>query len=596
MPSLRATQLDLDGFQPFMSAVLLKSLTTKSNRALAEALINEAGASIRTRGNTIRHVLDGPSVNRRGAFYVSCVVYSEEAPPSWDSRASSFSDKRHHVALAVVRGTRAALIASDNGMRAAMLTAIHSAKKVPRQEAFQAFVGTQARTVWLDGTHASTTVKPDKKVLMGTSLEDALDPLGDHSYQLSSVRSKVPIAGSKTLGVSPGAARVWMSRTASLSTLLGQVGALFDRLDSPPSQPTARFKFLSQPVSGTIGVHDAYELAVLPSLLFDPDPNAPPGALDRAHEWAYEAAFRVTSVPNSPNFAIDVTLGTTSLGQLDVWVAIQPSGQVTLSAGSWTPIDANLQALRDECQNYLLDTAQTKIYYDSGHTVTEGQCFEGGYTEQVADWTFKNLVGFEIGKEKPDPAGGQTLAQAVAAGGGTSLFGYVKQVMFPTGWLASDDGAGEVGDFVHVDPVSGKVTLVHVKASSKDEAARQVSVADYEVVVAQAVKNVRHLDKDNLIRALQESRNRQMAIATWRDGALVSRDDFIAIVQALPARFSREVIVLQPRLSRAEHDACVNGTATNDRVKRFQQLNALVLAGRLAAMAVGATFEIFAAQ
>lgn len=66
MPLLRATKLDLDNFQPFMSAVLLEGLSTKSDRALA----------------------------------------------------ASFRDKRPQVARTVFRGTRAALIASDNCMRA----------------------------------------------------------------------------------------------------------------------------------------------------------------------------------------------------------------------------------------------------------------------------------------------------------------------------------------------------------------------------------------------------------------------------------------------------------------------------------------------
>src|SRR5204863_232813 len=66
-----------------------------------------------------------------------------------------------------------------------------------------------------------------------------------------------------------------------------------------------------------------------------------------------------------------------------------------------------------------------------------------------------------------------------------------------TSWLACNDGSREIADFIHLArPVGAlaRLTLIHVKPSSSDSAARQISLGDYELVVSQAVKNLRFLE------------------------------------------------------------------------------------------------------
>ena len=69
-----------------------------------------------------------------------------------------------------------------------------------------------------------------------------------------------------------------------------------------------------------------------------------------------------------------------------------------------------------------------------------------------------------------------------------------------TGWLVCDDGAMESADFIHLDEASEvpELTLIHVKGSGSKVEERGISVSDYEVVVGQAVKNLRHLDRVHL--------------------------------------------------------------------------------------------------
>ena len=135
------------------------------------------------------------------------------------------------------------------------------------------------------------------------------------------------------------------------------------------------------------------------------------------------------------------------------------------------------------------------------------------------------------------------------------------------------------------------VTLIHAKASNTAARDRQVSVSNYEVVVGQAIKNLRHLERITLADALQKGQRKQIAGAVWHD-ALRQRDrrGIIARAKAITGAYRRHLIVLQPQLTRAERDACASGRATAGRIMRMKQLDTLMLGAQLSAAAVGATF------
>jgi hypothetical protein len=154
----------------------------------------------------------------------------------------------------------------------------------------------------------------------------------------------------------------------------------------------------------------------------------------------------------------------------------------------------------------------------SGHTVMQGRCYAAGFTDQHFAWTFEPMAGFEIDREKPKFSKTSPLADNIGLSTDRSLFGLVKRRLFPKGWLACDDGSMELADFIHVDPDNAIVTLIHVKASETKKPDRTVSVADYEIVVSQAVKNVRHLDRRNLETELRNGKGKKIGAAVWKDG------------------------------------------------------------------------------
>jgi hypothetical protein len=563
-----------------------------SNRQLAEALIAEADLRVISTSSTNRTKLSGASVNKQGDFFIGSIFYKEATSPAWDPELR-FKDVTHHFAWIVVRGKRAALIASDSAMRQSIQSALRSASVISRDDAFAAFVGNKARAAWLNGTHAQTDVKPESKVLMGTAIEEALDPLGDHSFHLSALRSQpaIPTLRSRTLGVALSSGRVWSVRAQSLADLLSDVGALFDRLDAP-SVPSASYDFLSQPVSGLVNVRNAYSVSVLPTALLDPSGDGVGAAeLTRAQDWAYETKYRVTAALNA-DFNVQVTHRGTDIGTLGVHPTSSGS-RITLARTGWQPLDPAMDDLRSEAERYLLDVKQVKVHYDSGHAISGGECYRGGFVDQLVEWRWENFTGWDIDSEKPTP--NPTLEAAIGLPADKSLFGFVVHT-YQLGWLACDDGSGEVGDFVHIDPANKKVTLIHAKAASSKSPNRSFSVSDYDLVIAQSIRNIRHLDKEQLLKSLRRSAGRAIADATWHNGVRVTRTSFIDEVAKMGASFSKELVILQPQLTQQKHAACLAPSVSPSTSLRFKQINSLVQGAAMAAFGAGASFIAYASQ
>lgn len=582
--------------KPFLAAVLLVS-EGKKDIQLAKNLLSELRTFIdSTESISNRTIVKQLDVRQFGSVFVGTILYCEEKVPAWLTNEAYHDKSFHHVTVAA-KGKWAALVSSDTSTRPAMLRNIKGAKPISRQ-ATQPFVGPEARTLWLNGIHASTHAKADSKTLMGTALEYALDPLGDQTYAMSAIRSIPEIKGindsakpRKVIGVSPSASRVWIGRSASWDNFVGELNAIFEHMNIPVSADN-RYGFLSQPLLCKEGIGKAYELAILPRELLDSE--APETSdLEDAHNWAYEARFDVTGDQQGMNFEVAVRFANQALGSVPAEVELDASGKVSLSLGDWNPKDRKLRKQRATCARYLRDPRQIKVYYNTGHALADGYCFAAGFTDQVAAWTPLDLQTYSVDKEKPALNGGP-LAAAIGGAGDNSLFGYVQKVLCREGWLACDDGAMEVGDFIHWN--RGELTLVHVKGAGSSASDRTVSVSDFEIVVSQGIKNIRHFDKQKLITALKAGQKKSIAAATWKDGKPTTRGKFIEEIQSLPANVPRNLMILQPRLTVAELEACANRTASADRVQRFKQLNALVLSAQLSAMAVGAKLVVFAAE
>ncbi len=588
---------DLAQLRPFIAPVFLEAVGPLRDAALLTRLMNDVKViAKRNSSSTTRRILFTSPVDETESHFYQAIIYREKTTPAWSTR-SPVEDEGHELIIISVRGKIATICASDGSMRDRLVKDIKSCRRISR-ERLNAFVGGAAKALWLNGVHTPTASKADTKAITGTALEYALDPLGDQTYYYNAVRSVPEIVGllkagkKAVIGAAPGGARIWVRRAESWDDFKRVMAILIDHAvngviaDNP-------FSSLSQPIDNGVDIKDAYGLSVAPGELLSEDTVAE-AAYEIARRWAFDADFEVTALVG-PSLSAVVSLDSDAIGTAEISVTIDDG--IASTAVAWTNVVAGKVAQRAECESFLANAERIKIYYDSGHTIAQGRCYVGGYSDQPFDWDFRSFAGYEVNREKPEVPAGSTLAAAIGENNEKSLFAYVLEKMFvddqgsAKGWLASDDGSMELADFIHIDPNDRVVTLVHVKASSWDTPDRGAKPGDYELVVAQAIKNLRHLDRRNLHDEMKKGKGKKIGSAVWLDGVRqANRDGFLAAAKKLPRSHRTVLVVLQPSVTKMERDKCLADKAPPTYAMRMRQIDTLLLSARASALACGASF------
>ncbi len=606
-------------YRPYLSALLGKATGRLRNGAAANRLARLVEAALPLIGAV--PPVAGPRAAsvprpaaRHGGLWITTLTYRQVTTPAWAvsvAGAAAPQDISEHLVVIASKGDRTAVCGSDTSIYGALQRAMRPDFSIlPHADMEAAFVGAEAKAIWMSGVHARTAVKPTAKTLMGEALEYALDPLGDQTFYFSAMRSRVayPIGGAvqeKVIGVAPGQGRVWVGRPSDWTAFVTELEAVMDHAAAPGRARSVLFDALARTVPFA-GVGLPESVAVAPPDLFS-EAEVEPNARETAVRWAYEVGLVCT--PTGP---LGLTLAATWQGLPlgDLAIDIVPGGDKHELDGRWlttprhaTPaIAAEQDAMREDALRLVLEKAWLRIYFDTGEVLAGGRLFRPRFRDALFVYTPRNFAGYDVDVEKPAHTKAWPLVRAIAgldANGNrdTSLFAWVVEKMFldargvPYGWLASDDGSMEFADFVHIDDVNNIVTLVHVKAANAT-GPRHVSVSAFEVVVSQAIKNLRHLDHVHLHEALHRGQKKKIARAVWRDGVRqINRAGIIRAALGLPSGYTKRLVVLQPQLTEAERLDCENKVATPKRLDTKARLDTLLNGARLTAMAVEAEFE-----
>lgn len=546
-----------------------------------------------------RNLLRESQVTVSGDLYTVTIEYNYQSEPAW-APSGTYTDLVHHLLVISVKGSLSSICASETIIRQRITRKLTLARPISRQEIVTGFVGDEAKALWLDGIHTRSDAKPDAKTLMGRALEFAIDPLGDQTYAFKAVRSRVRLtlsngAVNQIIGASPDEAHLWLNRPKTWGDFVADTEMLLDvAAAAVTNPPTIRFPSLAQAENSLNFVADAYEITVAPPELLAEDTD--PDFKRIAAQWAYGIEFTLTPTAG-PDLTATVIFEKIVLGNVSI-APVFTNDRITLNV-VWIFQPAHGASRRAEFDTIVKEYNWLKIYYSSGHTISGGMCFRSTYTDQwFPDWKFIDLTNYDVTREKPIILANSTLGNSIgmptATGGpDDSLFGYCHDT-FNNGWLASDDGSMELADFVHIDDTSHRVTLIHAKGASSQQASREVSASKYEVVIGQAVKNLRHLERKSLADALDAGRTHLIADAVWHNGnRQLDRSGLIARVRALPSNYPKRVIILQPQLTRTEHNNCITSGVSSRRGLKMKQLNTLLLAARLSMNAVGADLEVW---
>ncbi len=522
----------------------------------------------------------------------------ERRTPAWTTR-SDVIDQIHHLALVAELDRHVAFYCSDGAIKNLFVEAVRSAetsegfarlKRVPPPELNRAFMVGRVTALWLAGLHTPVSIKADGKHVNGSDLVDSLDPLSDWSYTFSAARCRSD-GKARSVGVSPKKGSAWRGRSKDWKAYREGVSALLSQLAAAEGNPNpSPIPVLATEATDFSGVERPFDVALQPPE-FVADPSTDEVAREEAEYWAHEASFQIVAV-DGHEFDVACFRERAHLGDVRVSPSFDEHGEFQIEVAGLGTAGAVDGGEYEQMVTHLQRTEFLKVRYESGHTISDNRLFSVEWQDAPFNgYEWATFSGFDICKEKPSSLDPSTV------GSEDSLFCWIRtnpaqatgSDLTGTGWLCCDDGSAEVADFVHM--AEGALSLVHVKASDTDSTSREIAVTAFEIVVTQAIKNLRHLAIPSLTEGLIKGVNRAVSPLVWHNGALSTREAFVRELQATGPSLRRKVVVVQPRLLRSAYDSA-RGSSDRGNGLRLRQLDTLLLAADQACRAMGAEFSV----
>lgn len=590
--------LRFSDLQPYKSFVLARMREGRSVSSVVASILDDIAALFQLSGSGGRRLVTRGDPETAGELRVGFLHYIEEQKVTWAADHAALSDRLNHLALVCRRHRHVALYFSDAGWHPAVLRRLRreadggfgALEPIPRGILNAAFVTGEARTLWLSGTHARTSVKADSKILSGIDLRDALDPLGDQSYAFTAARAVSMLDNRRTpVGVSPGRGGVWLGTTKDWTEFVRTTTALLRHVESVTKPEEAPLPVLAVPAGDASALGSPFDLAILPPELLSDDPSVDPDHRRELELWAERASFRVIDVSGT-GLTAEISVDGDLLGTVELTIDAGDPERVRLTANG-EPARGETRELHARALQACRKPQWVKVWYESGHTLSDGRLYAVRHRDlPFLGFAWVDFDGFDAGREKPEP-----LSEV---GRQDSLFCWVQgNWPLPTagtrrrgrGWLACDDGAMEIADFLHLD-LDGDVpvlTLLHVKSAGKTTGGEGISVSCFEQVVSQAVKNLRFLDRLSAEEGLSAGFKKRVGRLVWRNGAIADRRGMIKALRAIGTSYSRRVVIVQPRLTKRQHDVA-RAKPAGIEAARLRQLDTLLLGARANCLALNA--------
>lgn len=527
--------------------------------------------------------------------------YCINKTPSWTKR-SDIQDIENHVVLTVTMGSYVAFYFSEKGMKDSIREYFKSSyfpnlHPVEISHLNHLFINEDnIKMLWLLGIHGKNTFKADSKVLGGNSVAESLDPLEDQSYMMSAVRTEIGKTN-KTIGLNPFKSSIWKGPCKDWATFEKNVIEILDTLNSNSQNNTSPIGILASPINELNGVKDAYDFSVI-----DPDFVPYEMSLTKTELIRKIAAkYKVEISPTlNTSFSLKVFYEDIHCGDINVKVLIKDY-EVSFEVDKQY-ITTQKKEILNNYAKILKYPELIKCWYESGHAVVNSWIFKTDYKDVTYDgFIWADFEDFNICQEKPLTSEALDLSKI---GMQKSLFCWVKNrwnsrwdtaekfntTEKPTGWLYCDDGAGEKADFIHIDEHNGKIiiSLIHIKAANSSSVKRRVSVGAHDIVLSQAVKNLRYSNRKNLIQDLTDRATNSQNKMCWHENKLIQPREFINNLSSLnanPNKLKTRVIVIQPHTTKSYYTQL-----QNNNIKR--QLDVLLVSSDNAIKSSGAEFHI----
>lgn len=577
MPTVKS----LKPYRSFVLGHIKDGIKTKN---VLNAILDEVKETLKLDG-VDRTVITTSRAKQDRQLETAFVCFLERSVSPW-TIDSSIVDVLNHLVVICRYNRFCSICFSDSSFRLPIVkrfdtdenTGLGALRPIEQGIVNAAFVQGGTLTLWLSGTHRRTPVKADSKVLSGVNLRDALNPLEDQSYYFTAARSKANVDGNEVpVGASPRKSRVWMGPTKDWAEFSDSVLALLKHLESTKKPVAAPLPVVAITSIDSGKIKNAFDIGLAPMELTSDDVTIDPATRQDMEKWSYESDFEITSTDDI-NLTANIRLQGQLLGTLEFTFDAAKPEKVSWAVTGEPESDA-VRDLHKTAIGLCSDSSWLKVWYESGHTISDGEVFEIRHRDMpFRNFKWANLQTFDVTREKPEP-----LDQI---GTQDSLFCWTQRHWpnldrgrtHPRGWLASDDGSMEIADFIHLgdDGERPILSLIHVKGAGSAAANRGLSVSKYEIVTGQAVKNLRSLDRLILEEGMRDGMRKKVGALVWHNGRQSDRNRMLDALSQIGTDYDSQVVILQPHLTRTRYNEARQHPRSRD-AARLRQLDTLLL-------------------
>ena len=591
---------DLRLLRPYRSFIVAKIRDPFDPDGMTDHVLEDIIGMLRLGDAVRRQVITRSAAQQDEELEVGYIHFREVQSVTWTANPS-IADTINHLVVICRRNRHVAVCVTDASLRSSIArrfdrgdsVGLGALQSINPGLINAAFVRGKARTLWLSATHRRTTVKADSKVLSGIDLRDALSPVEDQSYYFTAARCGVDIQEiTSSVGSAPRSSKVWVGSSEDWNEFRDTVTALLTRLEQTKKPEPSPLPVIAVTSIDSHKVKGAFDLALVPPELATEEPLQDDEIRRKLERWSYGADFEVLDT-KGPNVLAKLSLNGKPIGKIEFEIDVSNPERVTWRVRG-DPDDEDVRELHDEALELSRNHAWLKVWYDSGHALSNRAIFEIRYRDMpFRGYDWGNFGGIDVTREKPEPLAG--------IGEQDSLFCWIKrhwpisgnQRALPAGWLACDDGAMEIADFIHLDDrsVPPVLSLIHVKGAGSNRPNRGISVSKFEVVTGQAVKNLRSLDRQLLDQGMADGIGRKVGALVWHDRRATTRHDMLRAIAAVGADYERRVIVVQPHLQRTAYEHARQHPRSRD-AARLRQLDALLLGAESAVHGAGSVLVV----
>jgi hypothetical protein len=473
--------IDYEALKPFPSFLLLQMRQHARNHNLVGDLLHTALHHIQDANNNLHVLTVGEVVDFEDLTYGG-VIFEQFRRPAWTIQPQP-ENHIHELLLIIQRRRLFAVYCSDRQWRDGLfrLARDHDKGYFKRVEPIDpgimnaAFATGAARTLWLAGIHARSNIKSDSKVVAGMDLVSTLDALDDQSYHFTAARYKSnQLSFRTTIGFSPYESSFWVTQPMHWPEFAACADETLQHLESVHEPNYSPIAVLAAPLVRAEAVSHPFDMSLTAPELRGDVAQLAEDIRERDELWAFNSDFVVTPL-GGPNARVGIFLKGNWLGELDLTFDISNPNDVVCHAQIIDMRAPGLPLLQ-HVQTLFENRSWLTVHYASGHTLlgrtlVSTRVRDVSLEEQQLVW--ERFDRFDITEEKParwDELGMEgSLFSWLWANWPCGKFRNAKGLR---GWLACDDGANEVADFIHLDEEEMAITLIHVKASGSSEPTR----------------------------------------------------------------------------------------------------------------------------